>query len=113
MRMRNDFLQLISNGLRIRRTVPAITVSGAQRVGTPPGKRILWLSNGANEDLADRARFFSKRLRQSQRCDDLAVLVPSSFKNAGNAMRLAINFKLRSGKDGDPGGQFVSNQDIR
>src|SRR5205807_876988 len=80
-----------------RRAIPAITVGGAQRPGTPPGKRILWLSNGANEDLADRARSFCKRLRQSQRCDDLAVLVPPGFEHAGNAVSLAIQLDLRSG----------------
>ena len=98
--MRNDLLQLISNGLRIRRTVPAITVGGAQRLGTPPGKRILWLGHGADENLSDRSWFPGQLLRQEQRSDDLTVLVSPGFENAGNRVNFAIHFKLRSGQNG-------------
>src|SRR5579864_4276500 len=110
--MRNRLLQLISNRLRIWRTIPAIAICGAQRIRIAPGERIFRLGDCAYKYCANHAGLARDCLCHRERSDNLIIFCPTGGENAGNEVTSAVDFDLRSGVNAKAGGKFFSDKEV-
>src|SRR6202022_2739179 len=85
MRMRNRFLQLISNRLRIRRAIPSVIHRTGHALRIPSGKRVFRLGESTHVYAVDGTGPAENFLRQSQRGHDLVVFASTGRKNSDDA----------------------------
>src|SRR5207247_6962340 len=102
VRVRNGFLQLICNRLRVRRAVPAIVLRASQAGRIAAGEGIFRLGQSTDVNTAHRARPPDDLLGQRKWRDDLVVFRSACRKNAGNCMALTGDFNLISRMACDP-----------
>src|SRR2546425_11343705 len=100
--MRNGFLQLICNRLRIGRAVPTIVLGASQTGRIATGESIFRLGQSTDVNTAYRARLSDDVLGQRKWRDDLVIFHSACRKNAGNCMALTGDFNLISRMACDP-----------
>ena len=82
---RKDLLQLIRNGIGIRRAVPAIAVRRRHAIGIAAGERIFRLGKRADVDFVHRIWRVRELLRKRERRDDGHILRTAGRESAAHS----------------------------